>query len=382
VRVLVVDTYYKAFADAHYASRPGLAGRPYEEQLASLMAERFGTGDAYSHHLRELGHDAKEVVANVEPLQRAWARERGGGRLHASLAGVVPTRYGDRLRRAALRSVLAAQVEEYDPDVVYVQDMGYHSTTEIRTLKGGGRRLVAGQIASPAPPDDHLRAFDLIITSFPHFALRFRELGIDTEYLPLAYDLRLHAALRAEGIEPTPDGERPHAVSFVGGLNPSVHRAGTELLEQVARATEAEFWGYGADRLTPGSPIRARYHGEAWGIDMYRVLARSRIVVNRHIDVAEGHANNMRLYEATGSGALLLTDPGRNLGELFEPGAEVVVYDGADDLVAKLRRLLEHDDERRRIAAAGQARTLSEHTYERRMGELADLLERRLRDRP
>ena len=46
----------------------------------------------------------------------------------------------------------------------------------------------------------------------------------------------------------------------------------------------------------------------------------TRIVVNRHIDVAEGYANNMRLYEATGMGALLITDRGRNLGELFEPG--------------------------------------------------------------
>jgi spore maturation protein CgeB len=114
---------------------------------------------------------------------------------------------------------------------------------------------------------------------------------------------------------------------------------------------------------------------------MYRVLARSRIVVNRHIDVAEGHANNMRLYEATGSGALLLTDPGHNLGDLFEPGVEVIVYESADDLVAKLRHHRDHDDERRRVAAAGQARTLRDHTYERRMGELAGILESRLRDR-
>jgi spore maturation protein CgeB len=259
--------------------------------------------------------------------------------------------------------------------------MGYHSTGEIQALKGGGRRLVVGQIASPAPPNAHLRAFDLIVTSFPHFATRFGDLGIDAEYLPLAYDSRLHEVLRAEGIDPTPDGDRPYAVTFVGGLNPAVHQAGTALLEQVARETEVDFWGYGADRLEPHSPIRARYHGEAWGLDMYRVLARSRIVVNRHIDAAEGHANNMRLYEATGSGALLLTDPGRNLEDLFEPGAEVVVYDGAADLVAKLRHHLEHDDERRRVAAGGQARTLGEHTYSRRMAELAGILDERLGSR-
>jgi spore maturation protein CgeB len=116
---------------------------------------------------------------------------------------------------------------------------------------------------------------------------------------------------------------------------------------------------------------------------MYSVLARSRIVINVHEDVAEGNVNNMRLFEATGAGAMLLTDTGANLGELFEPGKEVVTFDDADDLVAKARHYLEHEDERRQIAAAGQRRTLAEHTYQRRIGELAARLEELLsRPRP
>jgi spore maturation protein CgeB len=378
VRVLIVDTYYQAFVEAHYATHAGLATRPHAEQMASLVAERFGTADAYSHHLLALGHEATETVANVEPLQRAWAREHRQARLSAGLARLALARYGGRARRAALRAVLAAQADSYDPDIVYLQDMGYHSTAEVVALKAGSRRLVAGQIASPAPPESHLRAFDLIVTSFPQFAERFARLGIDSEYLPLAYDARLHDALRAEGIEPGPDGERPYAVSFVGGLNPHVHAAGTALLEQLARETEIDFWGYGADALPPESPIRQRYHGEAWGREMYRVLARSRIVLNRHIDVAEGYANNMRLYEATGSGALLMTENGRNLHELFEPGREVLAYDGPRDLADQLTHHLAHDGERRAIAAAGQARTLRDHTYERRLAELAAILQDRL----
>jgi hypothetical protein len=40
---------------------------------------------------------------------------------------------------------------------------------------------------------------------------------------------------------------------------------------------------------------------------MYRVLECSKIVINHHGDVAPW-ANNLRLFEATGTGALLLTD--------------------------------------------------------------------------
>ena len=71
----------------------------------------------------------------------------------------------------------------------------------------------------------------------------------------------------------------------------------------------------------------------------------------------------MRLYEATGVGSLLLTDEGANLSELFEPGREVVTYADVDDLVEKARHYLAHDEERRAIASAGQARTLRDHTY-------------------
>ena len=101
------------------------------------------------------------------------------------------------------------------------------------------------------------------------------------------------------------------------------------------------------------------------------------MAINRHGDIAEGHANNMRLFEATGMGALLATEAADNLAELFEPGREVLAYDGADDLVEQVRHLLAHEDERRAMAAAGQQRTLRDHGYDGRIATLAGMLERR-----
>ena len=111
---------------------------------------------------------------------------------------------------------------------------------------------------------------------------------------------------------------------------------------------------------------------------MFRVLAESRIAVNRHIDVAENNANNMRLYEATGVGALLLTDAKQNLGDLFTVGAEVVAYRDEDELVEAVDHYLAREDERRAIAEAGQRRTLADHTYAVRMQELVEILGRYL----
>jgi spore maturation protein CgeB len=106
---------------------------------------------------------------------------------------------------------------------------------------------------------------------------------------------------------------------------------------------------------------------------MYRVLARSRITVNRHIGIAENYANNMRLYEATGMGALLLTEDKDNLRDIFEPGREVETYSDPDQLVEKINTLL-RSNRLQEIAAAGQARTLREHSYKERMNELLAIL--------
>jgi len=379
LRVFVLDTYYPAFLAAHYRRHPELAVRGYDEQLAALMDQCFGTSDAYSRNLRELGHEAIEVVANCEALQLRWAHEQGYSRpALRRLGAALPGRAGFLARRALLRRIALEQIDAYDPQVVYLQDLWFLQNRDLDTLRKAGR-LVAGQISSVLPGEPMLRRFGLLLTSFPHFLERFHALGLDGEYLKIAFDANVLQRLRNLGVDADPAAVREHAVAFVGGLGRKAWGAGTRVLERVVEEVGLEVWGYGADALPRTSPIWSTYHGEAWGLEMYEVLARSRLVLNRHGEIAEGYANNMRLYEATGVGALLLTEAGRNLSELFEPGREVVAYESEDDLVEQLRHYLDHDDERLRIAAAGQARTLREHTYAHRIADLSAMLEARLR---
>lgn len=369
MRVLVADTYYPAFLASHYAERPGLERASYDAQLASLIERRFGTGDAYSLGLRAVGCEAWEIIPNNEPLQQAWAREHGPGDSAALRAAIrAPGRLGAVARHVLMRRIFFAQVRALDPEVVYLQDLWFLSRAELDRLRAQGR-LVAGQIASEPPPDDILKGFDVIFTSFPHYVERFQALGIGGEYFPIAFDTRVLAEIHER-----PGGDRPHDVVFVGGVNPRVHPAGTALIERLCEQTALEVWGYGADELPPDSPIRSRHRGEAWGLDMYRVLSKSKIVVNRHIEAAEGHANNMRLFEGTGCGALVLTEEAPNLNELFTPGEEIVTYRDEAHLVELIGHYTAQDDEREAIARAGQRRTLTEHAYERRLGELASRL--------
>jgi spore maturation protein CgeB len=102
------------------------------------------------------------------------------------------------------------------------------------------------------------------------------------------------------------------------------------------------------------------------------------VVFNLHTDTALGSVGNMRMFETTGLGACLLTDRGENLGELFEDGSEVVSYGSIEQCRERLRYLQENDSARQQIAAAGQARTLRDHTIANRCALVDHLLRERL----
>lgn len=373
MRLALLDTYYPRFLAAHYAGKPELASAAFDAQRQNLLDQVFGTSDFYSRHLQELGHDAEDLIVNCVPLQQTWAQEHRVR--YSALALKLPQRLlrlpvvGPWLSALpGLVEIAVEQVKAMRPDVLYCQDLWFLGPQELAALRPYVK-LIVGQIASPLPPNPYLKGYDLILTSFPHFVPRLRALGVASEYFRIGFDPRVLELLGK--VEPDVD------VSFVGGISRH-HGKALPMLEHLARSTPIEFFGYGAGSLSRRSPIVARHHGEVWGLDMYRALARSRVTLNRHINVAENHANNMRLYEATGVGTLLLTDRKDNLGELFEVGKEVVVYSSPEEAVELIQYYIAHPEEARAIALAGQARTLRDHTYQRRMEELAPVLERYL----
>jgi spore maturation protein CgeB len=373
MKILIADTYYPAFVASLYKAQPELTDQSYQFQLDALIGQSFGTSDFYSRHLRALGCEATDIVPNCIPLQSAWLKEQGAALTRAFLK--IPLRayqlpfFGSILSRfPQLLDVVIAQIREQQPDLLYCQDLHLFPPSALADLKKYVR-LIVGQIASPLPADEFLKGYDLILTSFPHFVPRLKAKGIASEYFRIGFEASILEKLQT----PILDID----VSFVGGIS-RLHRQAVPTLEYLAENTPIQFFGYGSNALDNNSPILSRHHGEAWGMQMYRTLARSRMTLNRHVDVAENNANNMRLFEATGMGSLLITDRKDNLHDLFEIGKEIVTYSSKEEAAELITYYIAHPAEARAIAQAGQSRTLSEHTYRQRMQELLPILERYL----
>lgn len=367
LKFLIVNADYTDFLSHLYAQHPGLARRSYQEQIQVRADSLFGSADFYSSNLRKLGHEAWDIRVNNEFVQRAWAREHN---ISASPSyvwrfrlrrGVLPWLYQVKVRRW-LTDILAAQIKYFQPDILLNLAMDSISSQFWKEFKSDIRLLV-GQIAAPLPEGEDWSCYDLVISSLDNFVEFFQRQGIPSERHRLGFEPRVLDRLDQ------PNKSIP--VSFVGGLS-RAHVERVTMLENLCRRVDLRIWGM-IDASLPTS-LRRCYQGPAWGYDVYRILHDSKLTLNEHGKWAGPYANNLRLYEATGVGTLLVTDWKTNLHEMFEPGKELVTFRSAEECVEVVQYYLEHSAERECIAKAGQQRTLRDHTYYQRMQELVHLL--------
>jgi hypothetical protein len=410
MRLLKIGVYYPTYLEQFYARLPGLAAQPYAAQHAALIGDCFGSSDFWTKALSELGYETYDLVANAESMQKTWAAEHG-------LA------FGEN---DWLFEIMSAQVKDFRPDVLIVADYSTVTAAFLRHLRETcpSLRLVLGWCGAPYRDGSVFGECDVVLSCVPELVEHFTGQGHRSRHVNHAFEPRVLDKLGA-----TP---APVAADFVflGSIIKSdqFHLEREKILSRLVEETELQIWSEvgpkpssrqqndapaagsapsdmrapvraglrarmsslplvgaaarRAARILRGSPttpalspsvdgrIARRARPPLFGLEMFRQLRDSRVALNTHIDISPVNASNMRLFEATGVGACLLTDWKANLPDLFEPDAEVVAYRDASECVEKVKYLLSHEAERQRIAAAGQRRTLREHTFASRAAQI------------
>lgn len=403
MKMVRVAYTYPSYVHTFYRQNPGLDGRPYEEQRAALCRDGFSQHGAWAPALRPLGYDFEDVFPNVAPLQAAWARE------HPSVGRGVDQGWASALD----------QLRHYAPDILFANAVPPAGWLRSARETCPSIRLVlmfCGHPFSDASPWDDA---DVVLTCLERFAEVFRQRGKRAEVLHYAFNHHVLSEI------PT-DGPRPIGVSFVGGLvrRPGYHLERIRLLERLAgkaaleiRSPEAEItWlsdlvntgvraglyaafralraaGVANSRLRAMPLVGRASDWDAWplrqwnsrlrpymkpavyGLAMHRVLGQSQVTLNVHGDIAGAEAANVRLFEATGMGACLLTDWKANLSRFFDPEREIVTYRSVDECIEKAQWLLAHPQQCREIALAGQQRTLREHTLANRATRIHEIVQ-------
>jgi len=369
MRFLIVNDDYPSFLNWLYARDPDLQHKSYEEQMQVRLESLFSSDLFYSANLRKLGHEAHQIYFNNEAMQTAWAREYGfrinkGWRFRLR-RGFVP--WLSRTNPYWRYDILTAQIRYYKPDVLLNQNI-FLSSAYFRRMKPH-LRLLIGSHGSPLPKDRDFGVYDLMLSVVENFVDYFRREGVNSELLRLGFEPLVLERL---------NGTKPSIpVSFVGQVS-RAHGSRQLWLEYLCQRLPVRVWAPSTNDLRDDSPVIRCHQGGAWGKEMYEILHKSRMTLNHHIDVACDYAGNGRLFEATGTGTLLVTDWKINLHKMFEPGKEVVSYRSPEECAEMVQYYLEHDEERAAIAHAGQQRTLRDHTYYQRMQEFEAIVKKYL----
>jgi glycosyltransferase involved in cell wall biosynthesis len=282
-----------------------------------------------------------------------------------------------QVEKEYLPEEIRSDVAAFDPDVVFTYGLEYLSMV-FKDLDPAFNQNLYELIGRPAVHFffDFGSPFDKTHPTEEDAA--FLKVSQSPDFLFLCWDQDALARMKAFGLTKAfffPMAVNPNAFFKIKELSGALQARRTNIVfaggptpERIAHLNAIadlglSIYGYGEEEWKANPKLVHCWHAP--------ILEREQL--NEHYNAAKISVNitrphgssslNMRVYEAMASGSLMLTDEKSDAGKLFEPGREIVVYNGLEDLRQKAVYYLDHERERREIAEAGRMRVLEEHTY-------------------
>jgi spore maturation protein CgeB len=405
MKILKITTVYPVYLNNFYDIHSNLVNLPYLVQKAKLDYDAFGWSDFWSHALAPLGFEMMEVTANAEALQKSWAIEMG-------------IKYNsDRW----LQNIAFQQVLNFKPVILFMDEYSIFTYEWLKEIRQAcpSIRLVIGWCGAPYEDVTIFKAHDLVLSCIPELVEQFRGMGHFSEHINHAFDPRVLDRVHLSD-QPNID------FSFVGQIvrGNQYHSDRERILEELVSRMPVEIYSPSAmlgwkdtiktslrsnlykilkflktvgisqewlqnlpkvgrlalessPPLPPVSPLLLPFIRQpVFGLEMFQTLRNSKVTFNNHINISPHSASNMRLFEATGIGTCLITDWKNNITNLFEPDQEIVTYTSSEDCYEKVQWLLNNPQQRFKIAQAGQARTLRDHTFQQRAIQLVEVIKK------
>ncbi len=306
-----------------------------------------GIGYEYANFipaLKNLGHE----VVFLESLNKSYYKD-----------------YSDLNRKLLLT------VDREKPDIIFCVLMTYEIWLEtIQLIREGSNAALINWATDDSWKYEQFTRFlapffDVIATTYPSAISKAKFDGYSN------LKLSQWAAVSNNFINPLPSNECSYDLSFIGTKYGNREKWITCLANHGINVT---CFGFG----WPNGPISAE--------EIPHVINKSRICLNfgdsglnfKRGKFQRSRQIKARVFEVPGAGGLLMTESVDNLEKYYSLSDEIVVFDGIDDMVNKVKELLANPNYRDVIAEAGFNRTISEHSYEKRF---QSLIEEALRNR-
>ncbi len=209
-------------------------------------------------------------------------------------------------------------------------------------------------------------SYDYIFTASERAMEMYKRIGCNNvHFLPFACEPTVHRRVKLSDEETRLYGSD---ICFVGTYTLRRGRI-IKLLKKVGLKVKVwgPYWKYFFHGVEADDGI--------YGTEMVKAFNAAKIVLNVHMEDDLPYKVNMRTFEATGSGAFLLTDNAYGIDNMFKSGEEVIVYNDNNELIKLARYYIAMKEERKRISERAQKRAYKEHTYIQRLTTLIKIIQ-------
>lgn len=263
--------------------------------------------------------------------------------------------------RDANRRLIEAAARRYD--IVWMDKATFAAPETVQRLVASGALVVHYNPDNPFGPRND-PGWRLFRAALPHYHAHILPRAVNlAEYqaagagrvlvMPFSYEPPLHYPPPAGWS----DGDRTSKVTFIG----TPHDDRPRFVQALWRRHGIRVDIHGARWRRYLSPVARRRHllgGPLWGDDYRRAIWQARIVLG-FVTRSNNDPNARRWFEIAGCGGFLLGQRTPEASTFFEEGREAVYFSDVDECAAMIRRYVDDEAGRERIAAAGRARAES-----------------------
>ena len=282
------------------------------------------------------------------------------------------------LNRALIRKSLIHGICDFKPDVLLIVKGMYITPKDLIAI----HKICGCLIVHLMNDEGDERNFeryslpiaeesDVVFTAQESYIAKYKEHGIsNVYYFSYACDPDIH---RSVSLNDQDLLKFSCDVSFAGTCRSERIR-----MIQAVASHHPVVWGNGWRRYKVPRDVKGFVRGKALVMDdLVKLYNASKITLNVHkpYEIYDGTKANMRVFEATASGVLLITDQPRGMKQMFTPDKELVCYDNLEELLELVDYYLDNTEERESIARRGQIRARREHTYLKRVKDMLQNLE-------
>ncbi len=317
----------------------------------------YAKGYAEARAMRALGLEVMALSHTV-----IGGAERGHPDF--SIGYRIAHRLGYELDITGINRRLVEAAREFGPDVAWIEKGNMIRPRTLGALKRGrpGLRLAAYSDDDMYLPHNRSRTF---AAGLARYDCVFTTKAANAEPGELAAMGARRVVLVDKAFDPRQHYPMPSAsaaaeyacdVGFIGSYEAE---RGAALLHLAANGIPVRVWGNGWDDMAESHPdlrleLEPVVNTEA-ALNYSKCISATRINLG-FLRKLNRDLHSDRSVEIPACGGFLLAERTADHLRLFEEGKEAAFFDSPEELLAKVRRYLANDDERRAIAAAGLER--------------------------